>query len=311
MATWGRPVTGHGRSERVTRDSETARLPHAGPGGRHLESLNPPAFHRRITLLKPRHFAPPSQALTPSPRKPCLGAPQTCSTPDSHCPNIQNLRALFFNHLQLFIPESPKSPLYPQSRTGWGTPWVRLPPSEARTREPPICQHFVKLKLTAATPKNPPAPALSQAKPLPHPPRPSHPTRRPSSRRLYPLHPKLLHPKLASFRRPPFPPRPSRRPPCRIPAGRRLSVPLPLPCALRFATLASKRIVHPLPRRTLEALYEQKRGSMVQEAEGPRCGTIAKITVTSFKSIEKTEGVSKTARLRNHFMTAMQALPPS
>src|ERR1039458_7140709 len=121
MATWGRPVTGHGRSERVTRDSETARLPHAGPGGRHLESLNPPAFHRRITLLKPRHFAPPSQALTPSPRKPCAGAPQTCSTPDSHCPNIQNLRALSFNNLQVFNPESPKSPLYPQSRTGWGT----------------------------------------------------------------------------------------------------------------------------------------------------------------------------------------------
>src|ERR1035441_3374242 len=84
MATWGRPVTGHGRSERVTRHSETARLPHVRPGGRHLESLNPPAFHRRITLLKPRHFAPPSQALTPSPRKPCPGAPQTCSTPDSH-----------------------------------------------------------------------------------------------------------------------------------------------------------------------------------------------------------------------------------
>src|ERR1017187_5747276 len=73
-----------------------------------------------------------------------------------------------------------------------------------------------------------------------------------------PLHPKLLHPKLASFRRPPFPPRPSRRPPRRIPAGRRLSVPLPLPSALRFATLASKRIVHPLPRRRLAALYEQK-----------------------------------------------------
>src|ERR1035441_3936446 len=127
MATWGRPVTGHGRSERVTRHSETARLPHVRPGGRHLESLNPPAFHRRITLLKPRHFAPPSQALTPSPRKPCPGAPQTCRTPDSHCPNIQNLRALFFNHLQLFTPESPKSPLYPQSRTGWGTPWVRRP----------------------------------------------------------------------------------------------------------------------------------------------------------------------------------------
>src|ERR1039458_5520158 len=171
MATWGRPVTGHGRSERVTRDSETTRLPHVRPGGRHLESLNPPAFHRRITLLKPRHFAPPSQALTPSPRKPCPGAPQTCSTPDSHCPNIQNLRALFFNHLQLFTPESPKSPLYPQSRTGWGTPWVRLPPSEA------------------------------------------------------------LHPKLASFHRPPFSPRPSRWPPRRIPAAPRLSFTLPLPYA--------------------------------------------------------------------------------
>jgi hypothetical protein len=118
-------------SGRITRHSETARLPHAGPGGRHLESLNPPAFHRRITLLKPRHFAPPSQALTPSPRKPYPGAPQTCSTPDSHCPNIQSLRALFFNHLQLFTPESPKSPLYPQSRTGRGTSWVRLPPSQS------------------------------------------------------------------------------------------------------------------------------------------------------------------------------------
>lgn len=90
------------RSARITRHSETARLPHAGPGGRHLESLNPPAFHRRITLLKPRHFAPPSQALTPSPRKPYPGAPQTCSTPDSHCPNIQNLRALFHLEGELF-----------------------------------------------------------------------------------------------------------------------------------------------------------------------------------------------------------------
>jgi hypothetical protein len=50
---------------------------------------------------------------------------------------------------------------------------------------------------------------------------------------------------------------------------------------------------------------------MVQEAEVPRCGMIAKITVTSFKSIEKAEAVSKTARFRNDFMTAMQALPPS
>src|ERR1039458_460493 len=50
---------------------------------------------------------------------------------------------------------------------------------------------------------------------------------------------------------------------------------------------------------------------MVQEAEVPRCGMIAKITVTSFKSIENAEAVSKTARFRNDFMTGMQALPPS
>jgi hypothetical protein len=154
-------------SARIARHSQTARLPHARPGGRRLESLNPPAFHPRITLLKPRHFGRATQALAPSPRLPVPGAPQTCHAPDSHCPNIQNLRALFFNYLQVFTPEFP--PIAPLS-SKWdrlGTPGVRLPPSQARTREPPICQPFVKLKLTAATPKNPPAPPLSQVKPPP------------------------------------------------------------------------------------------------------------------------------------------------
>ena len=63
------------------------------------------------------------------------------------------------------------------------------------------------------------------------PPVESHPPPLDPCRYLH--HPKPLHPKLASFHRPPFPPRPSRRPPRRIPACRRLSVPLPLPSALR------------------------------------------------------------------------------
>jgi hypothetical protein len=54
--------------------------------------------------------------------------------------NIKNLRALFFNHLQVFNPESPNPPFYRQSRTGRATLWVRL---SIRPQEPP-CLPFVK-----------------------------------------------------------------------------------------------------------------------------------------------------------------------
>src|ERR1035441_7860055 len=156
-----------GGSVRITRHSETARLPHARPGNRHLESLKPPAFHPRITLLKPRHFTPPTQPLTPSPPKtvpwrsanlPCTGFPLP-KHPKSSRPILQP-----FTGIHPGIPQiAPLSSKWDRL----GTPWVRLPPSQARTREPPICQPFVKLKLTAAMPKNPPAPPLSQAKPPP------------------------------------------------------------------------------------------------------------------------------------------------
>ena len=193
----------------------------------------------------------------PSPRKPCPGAPQTCST---RIPIAQTSK-IFAPYSSTIYSYSPPNPLNRPSILKVGQAGYPLGPPATERSSDTRATDMSTLRQIEANRRNAqkstgPTSVTGKAAPTPSP--PVAPTRQPSSRRLYPLHPKLLHPKLASFRRPPFPPSPSRRPPRRIPAGRRLSVPLPLPCALRFATLASKRIVHPLPRRTLAALYEQK-----------------------------------------------------
>src|ERR1035438_764617 len=74
--------------------------------------------------------------------------------------------------------------------------------------------------------------------PVPPPPPALHPPTLPPS-------PKATSPQIGFVPSTPIPAPPQPAPAAPDPgAARRLSVPLPLPCALRFATLASKRIVH-------------------------------------------------------------------
>src|ERR1019366_8624412 len=90
-------------------------------------------------------------------------------------------------------------------------------PSPLMTNTPSVSPSAARPKPSAnssgaliapAVPANAPSRSSNNSKPKlkPPPPHLSNPTHRYSNRRLYPLHPKPLHPKLASFHRPPFPP---------------------------------------------------------------------------------------------------------